>query len=82
MLQACHGQSHDHGGQGNRGVSDVKGIILCRKCPWNWCLGWGLVGNPWTHQTTTTTVLQFTKGFLFVCFVLFVCFEGLRYLKS
>ncbi len=54
---------------GNRVVSDVKGIILCRKCPRNWCFRWGLVGISWTHQTTTTTVLQLQKGFCLFCLV-------------
>ncbi len=71
MLQACHGQSHDHGGRGNPGVSDVKGIILCRKCPRNWCFGWGLVGIPDSSDDNNYRLTIYKR--FFVCLFCFVC---------
>jgi len=76
------------GRAGNRVVSDdVKGIIL--KCPRNWCFGTGasdgglVVGILDSSDDNNYRLTIYKKGFLFVClFVSFVCFVGLKYLKS
>ncbi len=56
-----------------------KGIILCRKCPRNWCFGWGVSRYPGLIRRQQLPSYNYKKGFLFVClFVSFVCFCGVE----
>ncbi len=65
---------------GNRVVSDdVKGIILCRKCPRNWCFGTGasdgglVVRYPGLIRRQQLPSYNLQKRFFVCLFVCFVC---------